>query len=73
MVVLEPVPVIAPGVIVQLPDGRLFRITLPVITAHVGCVMAPMVGAEGAPGAAFNTTVDDGREVHPDAKLTVKL
>jgi hypothetical protein len=31
-----PVPAIAPGLIVQLPAGRLLRMTLPVATAQVG-------------------------------------
>ena len=35
-VVLAPVPVIAPGLMVQLPAGKLFSITLPVATAQVG-------------------------------------
>ena len=36
MVVVVPVPAMAPGLIVQLPDGKPFNITLPVATAHVG-------------------------------------
>ncbi len=47
IVVLEPVPVIVPGLIVQLPAGKPLNTTLPVPTAHVGCVMAPRVGAAG--------------------------
>ena len=35
-VVLAPVPAIVPGLIVQLPAGKPFSITLPVPVAHVG-------------------------------------
>jgi hypothetical protein len=35
MVVLIPVPVIAPGLMVQVPvDGRPFNTTLPVVAVH---------------------------------------
>ena len=47
-------PVILPGLTVQLPAGRPLRTTLPVDTEHVGCVMAPMVGASGR---GFTVTV----------------
>ena len=46
-VVLVPVPVIAPGLMVQLPAGKPFNITLPVCTAQVGWVMVPAIGAVG--------------------------
>ena len=51
MVVLVPVPVevVPPGVLVkvQVPvAGKPFKTTLPVATAHVGCVMLPTVGGE---------------------------
>ena len=35
-VLLEPEPLIAPGLIVQVPEGRSFNITLPVATVQVG-------------------------------------
>jgi hypothetical protein len=35
MVVLTPVPLIDPGLIVQLPEGKPFNITLPVATPQV--------------------------------------
>ena len=35
-VVVAVVPVIAPGIIVQLPDGKPLNTTLPVATEHVG-------------------------------------
>ena len=36
IVVLVPVPAIAPGLIVQFPAGKLLSTTLPVATAQVG-------------------------------------
>jgi hypothetical protein len=73
IVVVAPVPVTAPGLIVQLPAGKPLRITLPVATAHVGCVMVPTVGMAGAPGAVLITTLADGAETHPASLVTVKL
>jgi hypothetical protein len=73
MVVLAPVPAIPPGLMVQLPAGRPLSTTLPVDTAQVGCVIVPIVGAAGAPGAAVITTLAEAAEVHPDALVTVKL
>jgi hypothetical protein len=72
-VVLEPVPAIAPGLIVQLPEGRPLSTTLPVDKKQVGCVIVPIVGAAGAPGAALMTTFSEAAEVHPAASVTVKL
>ena len=45
-----PVPAIAPGLIVQLPAGSPLSITLPVASAHVGCVIVPTTGAVGIAG-----------------------
>jgi len=50
IVLLDPVPAIAPGLIVQFPAGSPFNTTLPVATAQVGCVMVPTVGAAGVTG-----------------------
>ena len=36
IVTLVSVPVIAPGLIVQLPEGKSFNMTLPVASPHVG-------------------------------------
>jgi hypothetical protein len=52
MVVLVPEPVIVtpPGVRcnVQVPlEGNPLKMTLPVETTHVGCVIAPTTGADG--------------------------
>jgi hypothetical protein len=55
MLVLVPVPevVTLPGlrVNVHVPeDGKPLNITLPVASVHVGCVIAPITGAEGVGG-----------------------
>ena len=47
MVVLLPLPVIPPGLIVQLPAGRPLSTTLPVAVVQVGWVMVPTIGAVG--------------------------
>ena len=73
MVLLDPEPVIAPGLIVQVPAGKPFNITLPVAIVHVGWVTVPTVGAVGAPGAVLITTLAEAAEVHPAASVTVKL
>ena len=73
MVVLVPVPVLAPGFIVQLPEGRLLRITLPVATAQLGCVIVPTVGAEGVAGCMGITAFSDNSDTHPEEFVTVKL
>ena len=72
-VVDVPVPVIAPGLIVQLPAGKLLRITLPVARAQVGCVIVPTIGAEGAAGTASMTISAEAGDMHPEALVTVKL
>ena len=51
IVVLLPVPVTLPGLIVQLPVGKPLNNTLPVDNEHVGCVMVPTTGADGAVGS----------------------
>jgi hypothetical protein len=71
MVVLVPVPVIAPGLSVQVPvAGKPFRITLPVVTLQVGCVI---VDTEGADIGALITTFAEAPDMHPVALVTVKL
>ena len=72
---MVPVPVVtvAPGVLVsvQVPEeGNPLRITLPVATAQVGCVIVPMVGAV-CTGWALTTTLADADETHPDAFVTL--
>jgi hypothetical protein len=78
MVILVPVPlvVVPPGVLVKVQEsvpGRLFNTTLPVGTAHVGCVLVPTVGADGESGAELMATFEDEGETHPDASVTVKV
>ena len=75
-VVPVPVWVAPPGdtVIVQVPDeGNPLNATLPVATAQVGWVIAPTIGAVGAPDAAPIIALPDAGEVHPDAFVTVKV
>jgi len=69
--VLVVFPFIAPGLMIQFPEGKPFSTTLPVATAHVGCVIVPIVGADGVTSCALITTLADDREVHPAALVTV--
>ena len=71
MVVLAVEPVIAPGLIVQLPAGKPLNTTLPIATAQVGCMMMPTKGATGVAGCALMTTSADATEIHPAALVTV--
>ena len=61
IVVLVPVPVMAPGLMVQVPvAGSPFNTTLPVVAAHeVGWVIVPTIGAVGATGAGLIITSAD--------------
>ena len=62
-----PVPVIAPGLIVQVPvPGSPFNTTLPVVAEHEeGCVIVPTIGSVGATGAGLITTSADACDIHP--------
>jgi len=71
IVKLVPVPAIAPGLIIQLPDGKSFNTTLPVAVAQVGCVMVPTTGAGGADGS-LSVAFTPVAVVHPLA-VTSKL
>jgi hypothetical protein len=75
IIVLVPVPVIAPGLMIQVPvAGNPFKITLPVGVPHEeGCVIVPAIGAVGAAGGAFTTTLADAFDIHPVAAVTLKL
>lgn len=73
IVTVAPVPVNAPGLIVQVPAGKPVSITLPVVTVHVGCVIVPATGAVGVAGCAAITTLTDAGDIHPDTFVTVKL
>jgi hypothetical protein len=74
VLVLVPVAVAPPGVLIKVHvpgAGRLLNTTLPVGTVHVGCVLVPTVGADGEAGTALMTILDEEKEVHPDASVTV--
>ena len=73
MFMLAVFPVMPPGLMVQLPDGKPFNTTLPLGVKQVGWVMVPTVGADGGNGCALITTSADVGEVHPEALVTVKL
>ena len=71
MVLLVPVPAIAPGLSVQFPAGNPFKTTLPLATVQVGWVIVPTVGADGVTGCGFIITSSDITEVQPEAFVTV--
>ena len=66
-------PVMPPGLIVQLPEGKPLNTTLPVAVAQVGCVMLPTNGALGVVGAALITTFDEAADTQPDEFVTVNV
>jgi hypothetical protein len=69
--VVEPVPAIEPGLRVHVPAGRPVNTTLPVgAEQEEGCVIALIIGADGATGAAFITTVAEANEIHPASLVT---
>jgi hypothetical protein len=73
MVLFVSVPEMAPGLIVQFPEGKPARSTLPVATSQVGCVIELMAGADGVTGWTLITTFAAANDVHPEAFVTVKL
>jgi hypothetical protein len=73
IVILDPVPVIAPGLMVQFPVGKPLSSTLPVEMAQVVCVIMPIVGADGDAGCALITTFAVATEVQPIELVTVKV
>jgi hypothetical protein len=54
-------------------EGNPVKITLPVDTAHVGCVMVPITGAGGIEERGFITATADEGEIHPVELVTVKV
>jgi hypothetical protein len=72
-VVLVPEPEIAPGLIIHEPEGKPFRITLPVANVQVGCVIVPTVGAEGVAGCALITTLVEDAEVQLLVLVTMNV
>lgn len=73
IVILAPVPAIAPGLIVQFPEGKPLKTTLPVGTVQVGWVIVPTIGAEGVIGWVPITILAEGNEMQPAPLLTVKV
>ena len=74
-VVPTPEVVVPPGVlvIIQLPvAGKPLRVTLPVETKQVGCMMAPTIGAGGRVVGCALISTTDAPEVHPTELVTVK-
>lgn len=71
IVVLAVLPLILPGLIVHVPEGRPLSITLPVLTVHVGCVTEPIAGAVGVTGCALITMLAEAAEVQPTEFVTV--
>jgi hypothetical protein len=71
MVVELPVPVIAPGLIVHVPEGKPLKSTLPVATEQEGWIMASICGADGVTGLAIMVALADTSEVHPAELVTV--
>lgn len=69
-IVLGPVPEMAPGLIVQLPDGKPSRTILPVKTAHSGCVISPASGADGVSGCKFIIILADIDDTQPAEFVT---
>ena len=67
----DPVPVIPPGLIVQLPEGNPFSTTPPVAKIHVGCIIETIFGIGGVPGFAIIKILADGEEIHPAEFVTV--
>ena len=49
-VVLDVDPLMLPGLMVHVPEGKPLNTTLPVGTVQVGCVMVPTIGADGVTG-----------------------
>ena len=77
-VVEVPVPLVVapPGLAVKVHvpvAGNPLISKLPVVTAQVGCVMVPMVGAAGITGAGLITTDPDEGETQPSLLVTVKV
>ena len=69
-----PVPVIDPGLIVQMPvEGNPFSLTLPVREVHEdGWVIASILGVAGVPGGEIITTSVEGSDIHPAVVVILK-
>ncbi len=61
-----PVVVVAPGFVVKVhvpAAGNPDKAILPVATAHVACVIVPMMGADGAPTTELITAFAEATDV----------
>jgi hypothetical protein len=65
--------VIAPGLIVHVPEGKPLNRILPVETAQVGWVTVPTVGVAGVAGRAVIMTPFEEEEIQPEALVTIKV
>lgn len=70
-----PVPLTAPGLIVQFPvAGKPFSTTLPVTAVHEdGWVIMPIEGVAGVPGGDIIITLVEGKDIHPASLVILKL
>jgi hypothetical protein len=73
IVVLIVFPDIDPGFNVQFPAGKPLKVTLPVETEQLGCVIELTVGAGGVTGCALIIKFADAAEIHPEALVTVNV
>ena len=71
IVVPAPVPDLAPGFTIHVPEGSPLMTTLPVETLQVGCVITPVMGAAGVIGCGLITTLIDAGDTHPSELVTV--
>ena len=68
---MAPDPAIAPGLMVHVPAGSPVSSILPVAVEQVGCVIVPMVGAEGVGGCALMVVEAEAAEGQPTELVTV--
>ena len=71
IVVVTVEPEIPPGFSVQFPDGNPLKVTLPVASIQVGCVIESIIGALGVVGCASITILAEAKEIQPAAFVTV--
>ena len=64
-------PEIAPGFMIQLPDGNPLKVTLPVAKIHVGCVIEAIIGAAIDP--TFKVTVSEILAIHEAGFVAVSV
>lgn len=71
IVLLIPVPEMAPGLIVQFPAGKPFKTTLPFATPQLGWVIVPTEGGAGVTGCKFIIAFAEPTDVHPTELVTL--